>query len=119
MKYEEIIRKFIKSYKSKRELKNELEVLERYKINEYKTNVIKITTDTREIIPIVCKRSINRFEINYLNEQERNTMYERIKYGIQRELFDYLVENNLVEFRVESNLYECCDEFIGTMKVVR
>lgn len=115
MKYEEIIRKFIKSYKSKRELKNELE---KYK-NEYSINCINYMTSIHKIENINCKYSIDRYDVNYLNEQQRNIQYEQIMYNIKREMFEYIVDNNLIKIHKQFNVYENKEEFIGFLQIVR
>lgn len=80
---------------------------------------VRIINKTADIIPIRCKRSIDRYDINYLNERERNIQYEKIEYEIKREIFDYIVDNNLIKIHRQVNAYENTEEFIGFLEVVR
>lgn len=113
MKYEEIIRKIFKNYKSKRELYKELDIKNNQAVP------VKIIDKTSDIVSIKCKRAIDRYDMNYLNEQERNIQYEKIEYEIKREMFDYILDNNLVKIHRQLNPYENTEEFIAFLEVVR
>lgn len=115
MKYEDIIRKIFKNYKSKREMKKELEQL----LELYKNEPVKIIREKVDVIPIKCERRIDRYEINWLNEHEKDAVHERIKYSIKKEMFDYLIDNNIIKFTEEINHYEDCVKLTGFMQVVR
>ena len=118
MKYEDIIRKFFKTYKSKREMKNELERVKN-ELGRVAKEPVKIIRETCDVIPIKCKRRIDRYDINYLNEQEKDAMYARVKYSIEKEMFNYLIENKIIKFEEIPNFYDGVTELIGYMKVVR
>lgn len=115
MTYEEMIRKIFKNYKSKRELKCELEAHK----NDYKIDTIKTTKTTCEIIPIKCIRTIPQCNINYLNKEARDIVYKRIDYEIKREMFEYIINNDLIKMHRQFNVYDNAEEFIAYLEVVR
>lgn len=116
MKYEDLIRKIFKKYKSKRELKKELEQLfERYITQK----PVKIIRETYDVIPIECKYKIDKNNIIFSNELEKNEIFKRAKYSIEKEIFDYLIDENIINFKEQVNQYENAVELIGFMKAVR
>lgn len=113
MKYENLIRKIFKNYKSKRELKQELKKLysEPPKIiyKEQKLNLMNLK----------CTRLIDPYDINLLNQQERDLAYERLKHDMEREMFNYILDSKAFKFYKEFDNYEYKEKLTGFIQVVR
>ena len=111
MKYEDLIRKIFKNYKSKRELRQEL--------NQLASEPPKIVKERLDLMNIKCTRFVDPTDINLLNQQERDLAYERIKHDMEREMFDYILDSKAFKFYKEFDNYEFRDKLVGFIQVVR
>ena len=115
MKYEDLIRKIFKNYKSKRELKKDLEYYSEY----FRKQPVKIVGKPLDFMNVKCCRYIDPYDINLLNQQEKDAAYERIIHDMQREMFDYIVDSKAFKFYREFDNYEYKEKFVGFIQVVK
>ena len=112
MKYEDLIRKIFKNYRSKRELKQDLEQLRR-------SEPVKIVKEPLELIDIKCCRLIDPLDINLLNQSEKDLAYEKIIHDMQREMFDNILDSKAFKIYKEFDNYEFREKIVGFIRVVK
>jgi hypothetical protein len=114
MKYEDLIRKIFKNYKSKRELRQELKEL----ASEPPKVIYK--EQKLDLVTLKCTRLVDPYELHHLgSEAERDLAYGRIRHDMEREMFDYLINSKAIKFYSEFDNYEFKEKLTGFMQVAR
>lgn len=114
MKYEDIIRKIFKSYKSKRELRQELKQL----ASEPPKVVYKEVK--LDLLTLKCDRLVDPYELHSLgSEAERDLAYGSIQHSMEREMFDYILKSGAFKIYREFDIYEHKEKLTGFIRVVR
>ena len=114
MKYEDLIRKIFKKYKSKRELRQELNQL----YNEPPKVIYK--EQKLDLVTLKCTRLVDPYELHSLgSEAERDLAYGRIRHSMERQMFDYILKSGAFKIYREFDDYEFKEKFIGCVQVMR
>lgn len=112
MKYEDVIRKIFKNYKSKRELRQELELL--------RNEPVKIIKETFDLMNVKCTRLIDPYDMHLLgSEAEKDLAYGRIRHSMEREMFNYILDSGAFKIYREFDNYEHKEKLTGFIQVVR
>lgn len=114
MKYEDVIRKIFKNYKSKRELRQELKQL----ASEPPKIIYK--EQKLDLVTLKCTRLVDLDDMHLLgSEAEKDLAYGRIRHSMERQMFNYILDSGAFKIYREFDDYEFKDKLVGFIQVVR